>query len=135
VTEKRAVLVAVDDEPENLDLVVRTMGALFDVHTFPGPREALAGIPALYPDVMLLDFRMPSLTGVELLRELRVLGVDAPALLVTGFADAREVRAAERDRLAFRIVAKPWRPAELRTAVQLAVNLHRMERAQQALKG
>lgn len=127
------VLVSVDDEQLNLDLVRRVMSASYSVHTFVDPRVALTSIPALRPNVLLIDFKMPIMSGLELLHELRVGGVEAPALLVTAFADAGEVRAAERDKLILRTLAKPWRVPELQGEVALAVSIGRMDRARRAL--
>lgn len=135
VSARAPVLVAVDDEELNLSLIRRVAGSSYDVHTFADPKIAMNAVPPLAPDVLLLDFRMPAMTGVELLRELRERGVDAPALLVTGFADAAEVLAAERDKLILRVLAKPWRPAEILSEVALAVGIHRMDRAKRALRG
>jgi FixJ family two-component response regulator len=128
------ILVAVDDEQENLDLVGRTLSGTYDVRPFTDPREAAAEARDLDPAVLVLDYRMAHLSGIDLLAELRDRGVTAPAVIVTGFADARELGPEARQRLDFRIVPKPWRPPDPRTAVQLAVSLHRMEVAQRALK-
>ena len=49
--------------------------------------EALEVIPATRPDVILLDLRMPRLDGVGVLKELRVRGIPAPALILTTFDD------------------------------------------------
>ena len=71
---------------------------------------------------------MAKLTGVELLRALRLAGVDCASILVTGYADLEELALAEREKLVSRIVAKPWRPAELKTQADLALGLHRLPR-------
>jgi DNA-binding NarL/FixJ family response regulator len=52
-----------------------------------GGRAALALLPGLRPDVLLLDLRMPDLDGVGVLRELRAAGDPPPAIVLTTFDD------------------------------------------------
>lgn len=50
-------------------------------------REALACIPEQMPDVVLLDIRMPRMSGLDLLRALKALGRLPPTLVLTTFDD------------------------------------------------
>ncbi len=50
-------------------------------------REALARIPEQMPDVVLLDIRMPRMSGLDLLRALKALGKLPPTLVLTTFDD------------------------------------------------
>lgn len=50
-------------------------------------REALACVPELKPDVMLLDIRMPRMSGLDLLRSLQAMGKLPPTLVLTTFDD------------------------------------------------
>lgn len=49
--------------------------------------EAVAAIPPLSPDVVLMDVRMPRLNGIEAIRRLRSLGSHVPVLILTTFDD------------------------------------------------
>jgi len=49
--------------------------------------EALARIPGAKPDVLLLDIKLPGLSGVELIRRLHAAGVLPPTLILTTFED------------------------------------------------
>ena len=51
------------------------------VGTAPDGRKALAKIAQLKPDLVTLDVEMPELTGLDVLRELRSIGVQRPVLL------------------------------------------------------
>lgn len=122
---QRPVLVAVDDEESQLAVIRRLADSLYDVHTFFEPHDALSAVPALHPAVLLLDYYMPEMTGLELLHELRQRGIEAPALLLTGRADTAEVVAAKLSGLVLRVLAKPCPPEKMMEEVALAVGVGR----------
>jgi two-component system OmpR family response regulator len=119
---------AVDDEHFNLELIARTLED-YQVETFEDPRKALHAARRIRPAVVLVDFRMPHLSGVDLVRQLQSEGLDFVSLLVTAYADLEAVVRAKRDNLTFSIVVKPWKPDELRNQVELAVKFHKLHRA------
>ena len=49
--------------------------------------DALATVPAAKPDVLLLDIKLPDLSGVELIRRLQAIGGPPPTLILTTFED------------------------------------------------
>lgn len=53
----------------------------------PGSQAALELLSTVSVDVILLDWRMPDMNGLELLRELRQRGVTTPAIFLTGLTD------------------------------------------------
>ena len=80
-------LMAIDDEPGILALVERFARSLaFNVVCHDGGRPALARIPDLRPDVVLVDLQMPELNGLEVLRAIRTLEPECSVILMTGHA-------------------------------------------------
>jgi CheY-like chemotaxis protein len=122
----KLLLFAVDDEPLNLELVSRTLRGDYTVMTFSDPREALAAARKMKPDIILTDFRMPGLSGVDLARTVREEHIPCACIVVTAFADVPEVLAAQEQKWVDGVVGKPWRPAEFTTQVALTVAVHRM---------
>ena len=57
-------------------------------------REALAAVPALRPDLLLLDIHLPDLSGIEVLRGLREAGQHVDVLVVTAAKEVDTVRQA-----------------------------------------
>ncbi|MBK7073625.1 MAG: EAL domain-containing protein [Myxococcales bacterium] len=114
----RAVVLCVDDEPHNLDLLDRALRRRFEVVTEALPSAALAALE-LRPEiaVLVVDFRMPGMNGVELLARAAQLRPDVRRVLVTGYADADTVMAAVNNGGVHYVVRKPWRPPELVTLV------------------
>lgn len=122
----------VDDDPtitEALAKIVTTLGHTAVV--FSDPREA-----ATYRgfDVVITDFMMPGMSGVELLRALRENEPDAVRLLVTAANDFKVAMAAVNEGEVFRLLAKPWSLAELRALITQAVDYLRLVRDNQRLQ-
>src|SRR5512145_659268 len=83
-------LLYADHDPEGVALTLRA----FDEHdrrarveVVPLAREALARLKAVHYDVLLLDYRMPDLSGIEILKELQAEGLRIPVVMVTGEGD------------------------------------------------
>lgn len=66
---KRIALV--EDNPDNRLLVRVILRELYEVHEHENGFDALAGIPARLPDLVLLDISLPGMDGTEVLRKLR----------------------------------------------------------------
>lgn len=71
------------------------------------------------PDVLILDFLMPRLSGLDALRALRDAGVTAPAVLLTGISDG-SVRAMEGAEVVDVVLEKPIRRRALERALAQA---------------
>ena len=76
----------VDDEPDianSLRLGLERKGFIVDV--FTDPTEALAKYKPHYYDLLLMDIRMPKLSGFELVREIRKVDQDSEVWFLTAF--------------------------------------------------
>ncbi|MDD2869964.1 sigma-54 dependent transcriptional regulator [Neomegalonema sp.] len=86
-TERPLVRLADDDA----DLLAAQMQALriagFRAEGFSDGAEALKGLTADYPGVILTDVRMPGLDGLELFRRVQAIDEDLPVILMTGHGD------------------------------------------------
>ena len=84
MSEERATVVVVEDEPDLADLYAAWLEDGYDVHAAYGGEEALAVVDDLDEvDVVLLDRRMPDVSGDEVLTALRDREVDARVAMVT----------------------------------------------------
>lgn len=117
----KPIIVAVDDEKDNLDLLVRALFRDYQLVTFLDPVKALADIPGIAPRLILTDQRMPNLPGVELLAKLRDSGFHCPAILVTGYAANADLQRALDEKLVTAIITKPWRIGQLQSQVKSAL--------------
>jgi len=80
--DEQPVVLVVEDEPDLADLYAAWLGTDYDVRTAYGGHEALEQLSGDV-DVILLDRRMPGLSGDEVLDEVRDRGVDARVAMVT----------------------------------------------------
>nr|WP_145405989.1 response regulator transcription factor [Paenibacillus xylanexedens] len=81
----------VDDEPsirEGLTTIIDWEKYSFQVMATAGSgREAIACFNEMLPDLTIIDIRMPGMTGLEVIEELRVQHPDAHFLILSGYAD------------------------------------------------
>src|SRR5205807_3587807 len=82
--------------------------------------EALKMLQNEEVNIVMTDQRMPEMTGVEFLRQVRGEHPDAIRLLFTGYADIKAVIDAINQGNVFRYITKPWDPDELLTIIRQA---------------
>ena len=114
--EPRTILV-VDDEAAQRQLLggfVESLG--FRAEEASSAEEALETIRSHAPDMVLLDVRLPGMSGIEALAEIRKIADKLPVLLITAYADLRQAVAAVKSG-ADDYLAKPVDLDELETAI------------------
>jgi two-component system probable response regulator PhcQ len=92
------------------------------VETFVSPLAALerAGHQAF--DLVLSDYRMPGMDGVEFLKQFRGVQPDAARLILSGYADLNALVGAINEAQIFRFLSKPWSDFELVSAIAQALS-------------
>ncbi|MCR5627284.1 MAG: response regulator [Lachnospiraceae bacterium] len=77
-------ILAVDDEPEFLRIVHRWLSRKYDVTIVASAEEALDSINMVMPDLILLDYEMPEVNGLELMEIIREKLPNMPMIFLTG---------------------------------------------------
>ncbi len=117
----RHTILVVDDEPD----VVKSVQDLLRLdYRVLGATRAKAAMDIMREQevhVVMTDQRMPEMTGVEFLRQIRGDYPEAIRLLFTGYADIRAVIDAINQGNVYRYITKPWDPEELETIIRQAV--------------
>jgi two-component system NtrC family sensor kinase len=88
-------ILVIDDSPEIREFLAQTVlvGAGYDVLTASSAREGLVLAQDLNPDLVISDYLMPGMTGLEMLEALKEVGLDIPMILIT--AEGSEILAVE----------------------------------------
>jgi len=125
--ETPIVFVVDDDESmrESLDSLLRSVGLKTEV--FSSSNDFLQSPPPNKPACLILDVRLPGLSGLELQTELKERGIEIPIIFLTGHGDIpMSVRAMKAGAIEF--LTKPFREQELLDAVGQAIARDRERR-------
>jgi DNA-binding NtrC family response regulator len=129
-----ATILCVDDEPAIGLVVSDTLEqAGHRVMTANSVPEALRLLEKERVDLILSDYRMPGLTGLEFLSLLEREGYTIPLIMLTGYASIEHAVTAIRSG-AVDYIAKPIRPEQLRLSVEQALELVRLKRENELLR-
>lgn len=108
-----STVLVVDDDPKLLSMLRRTLvHEGFLVLTAPDGRAALDQIRAHHPDLIVLDWMMPELDGIQVIHQLRT-AADRTLILMLTARDAVEERVLGLERGADDYLIKPFAPSEL----------------------
>lgn len=108
----------VDDDAavrEALTLLLRTVG--LQARGFASPDSFLAALDGLAPGCLILDIRMPVISGLKLQEQLAGRGVDWPTVVISGHGDIEACRRAFRNG-AMDFLSKPVDEQDLIDAIQ-----------------
>ena len=112
-------VLVVDDDPDVRGFIVATLEEQgYRVSEAAGGREGLSAIERETPDLVILDFVMPGLSGAEVARQIRANRPDQPILFVSGYSETEAVKRTAPDS---RLLAKPFRADALQKAVRSAL--------------
>ena len=108
----------VDDDAavrKALSLLLETVG--YRVGSFADPTEFLARLPALEPGCIVLDIRMPKLSGLRLQENLREMAPHWPVVVISGHGDLKQCRQVFKNG-AIDFLSKPVDEQDLIDAIQ-----------------
>jgi FixJ family two-component response regulator len=118
----------VDDEPSvcvSLKRLLRSVG--LEARTFASAQEFLRCERPNAPGCLVLDVRLPGLSGLDLQQELAAEKIDLPIVFITGHGDIpMSVRAMKAGAVEF--LTKPFREQDLLEAIQRGIEQHRLVR-------
>lgn len=120
-------VLCVDDEPNILRALSWLLKKDFQVVTAASAQEGLVLVKQGNFDVIISDQRMPEMSGVEFLREVKTLAPRAMRILLTGYSDMQAVLQSVNESEVFRFVPKPWDVVELPQIVSQAAEIARRQ--------
>lgn len=127
MSESEATIFVVDDDPgvrQSLEMLIRAIGQ--SVETYASAGEFLDAYTSERPGCLVLDLRMPGMSGLELQEELGSRGSNLPVIFITAHGDVpTAVDAVKGGAIDF--IQKPFRDQDLIEKIELA--LEQNERA------
>ncbi|MBV8818506.1 MAG: response regulator [Acidobacteriaceae bacterium] len=113
----------VDDE----DMVITSIRAFlqleteYEVHGYTDPAQAVRHLETNPVDVVVSDYLMPKLTGIQLLAKAKELQPEAARVLLTGHADKQSAIQAINHVGLYQYLEKPWDNAQLLLVINSAI--------------
>jgi FixJ family two-component response regulator len=127
-----AIVHVVDDDAsvrEALSSLMRSVG--FNVQTYASAQEFMASTFPKVPGCLILDVRLPGLSGLDLQRELKQADIHIPIIFITGHGDiAMSVHAMKGGAVDF--LTKPFRDQDLLDSIHQALERDRIFRREQS---
>jgi RNA polymerase sigma factor (sigma-70 family) len=132
MTEAAPIVFVVDDDPSVRRAIKRLIGSVgLQVELFGSAQEFLHSERPDGPNCLVLDIRLPGISGLEFQRELAEANIHLPIIFITGHGDVpMTVRAMKAGAVEF--LTKPFRDQDLLDAVQFALERDRARRQRDA---
>ena len=117
---KTPSILIVDDE----DMVLSSLRGVFalqtdyEVHEANTPSAAIGTLERTPIDVVISDFLMPEMNGLELLKEVKRIQPETVRLLLTGYADKENAIKAINDVGLYQYIEKPWENDDLKIVLR-----------------
>ncbi len=131
----KTMKVAIVDDEKDMRQSISQWLALsgFDTESFASAEEALKGLTADYPGIVVSDIRMPGMDGMQFLRKLKSVDSTLPVIMITGHGDVP--MAVEAMRIgAFDFLEKPFNPDRMTELAKKASSARRLVLDNRALR-
>jgi two-component system, NtrC family, response regulator HupR/HoxA len=126
-------ILIVDDEVRSLESLQRILEDDFEVMTAASVKEAEEILHKEWIQVILCDQRMPDMTGVEFLKQVRDQWPDVIRMIISGYTDSEDIINAVNDAGIYQYITKPWHPENLLLLLKSATRLYELQRQNEAL--
>ncbi|HEX5020867.1 MAG TPA: sigma-54 dependent transcriptional regulator, partial [Candidatus Binatia bacterium] len=126
-------ILIVDDEPSNRNILRQELSHKgYAVETANDGSEALRKVESGPPDLIILDYMMPGLSGLEVLKEIRRREDDTPVIMITAYGTVERGVQAMKDG-AYDFITRPFEPDHIALVVQKALERQRLKREVEVL--
>ncbi|MBX2875544.1 MAG: response regulator [Saprospiraceae bacterium] len=124
----------VDDEEDNLIAFKAVFRRHFQVHLAQSGQDALALLDQQNIDLIISDQRMPKMTGVELLEQVRERFPDIIRMVLTGYSDVQAIIDAINKGKIYHYITKPWDVDELKIIMENALETYLLKKRNKELE-
>jgi len=125
--DRKPVVLFVDDE----DSILRSLNRLFrkegyDIHLACGGEEALKILEKTHIDVVVSDQRMPHMTGIELLKQVKARWPETVRIILSGYTEIEDLLDAINDGEVYRFITKPWNDEAFKALLRNSIEKSRI---------
>jgi two-component system response regulator HupR/HoxA len=120
-------VLVIDDEVRSQEALRRTLEEEFTVFTASNAEEGRAVMEREPIHVVLCDHRMPGVTGINFLIEVRERWPDAVRMIISGYTDVEDIIAGINVAGIYQYILKPWHPESLLLNVRAAAQLYDLQ--------
>jgi DNA-binding NtrC family response regulator len=115
-------ILLVDDELNVLNALRRELKDHYEIVTFDNPVTALEHCKNTQLDLVIADYKMPEMNGIQFLEQFGRLQPDAPRLVLSGETDIDALVHMINETHIYRFLSKPWDKAELLISIRQALD-------------
>jgi len=119
-SQRPPVIVIVDDEEMVLTSLrsFLTLETEYAVETYDSPTQAIEKIRENTVDLVISDYLMPGMNGIQFLLEIKKIRPYATRILLTGYADKENAIKAINEVGLYQYIEKPWENEDLKLVIQ-----------------
>jgi len=126
-------ILVVDDQASNRNILRQELTHRgYAVETANDGPEALGKVESSRPDLMIVDYMMPNMSGLEVLKELRNRENDVPVVMITAYGTVERAVQAMKEG-AYDFITKPFEPDHIAIVLQKALERQRLKRGVEVL--
>ena len=113
-------ILAVDDEPSILFSIKNCLDK-YNLSTIDNPKEALESVKEAKYNIVIVDYKMPVMNGIELLIKIKEIFPDYIGILLTAYANKEILEEALNKDLVMNVIEKPFELDDLTTVIDKAI--------------
>ena len=127
-------LLYIDDETENLEAFQDEFEDYFTIHTASSGKDGLRILEENPIALALVDQRMPEMSGVEVLEEIKRIKANVLRIMITAYTDLDVVIEAINKGKVYQYFKKPWEHEDIRTGIIRGIEHYHTKREQERLQ-
>ncbi len=131
--ETLPTILVIDDEPRSVEALERILEEEFDVFTATTVNQARQILEREWVQVVLCDQRMPEMSGVEFLAQVREEWPEVIRMIISGYADSGDIIDSINESGIYQYISKPWHPEDLLLKLRNAVDMFNLQRQNEQL--
>jgi two-component system, NtrC family, response regulator HupR/HoxA len=124
----QTTVLVVDDEIRSQEALRRTLEEDFRVLTASSAMQAREILENESVQIILSDQRMPEISGVKFLKEVRVRWPDTIRIIISGYTDSEDIIAGINEAGIYQYLLKPWHPEQLLLTLKTATELYQLQK-------